>query len=70
MFDMVDTVFSYGRALIVCYYLQESSKAKKVICMKSEMQILRFYLVRQKCLVVLTRYILPEAYNQMQTSDL
>ncbi len=26
MVDMVDTVFSYGRALIVCYSLHESSK--------------------------------------------
>ena len=25
---MVDTAFSYGRALIVCYFLQESSKVK------------------------------------------
>ena len=48
---MVDTVFSYGRALIVCEFLQETLKAKKVVCMKSEMQILilRFYLVEQCC---------------------
>ncbi len=29
MFDMVDTVFSYGRALIVCLFLQESVKVKE-----------------------------------------
>ena len=39
MFDMVDTAFSCGRALIVCEFLQETSKVKKVVCMKSEMQI-------------------------------
>ena len=36
IFDMVDTAFSYCRALIVCYFLQESSKVKEstlhVIC--------------------------------------
>ncbi len=29
MFDMVDTVFSYRRALIVCLFLQKSSKVKE-----------------------------------------
>ena len=29
MFDMEDTAFSYGRALIVCKYLQESFKVKE-----------------------------------------
>ncbi len=29
MFDMVDTAFSYWRALIVCWFLQESSKVKE-----------------------------------------
>ena len=28
-FDMVDTVFSYGKTLIVCLFLQESSKVKE-----------------------------------------
>ncbi len=28
MFDMVDTAFSYGRALVGCKFLQESSKVK------------------------------------------
>ncbi len=28
MFDMVDTAFTYCRALIVCLFLQESSKVK------------------------------------------
>ncbi len=28
-FDMVDTTFSYRRALIACYFLQESSKVKE-----------------------------------------
>ncbi len=29
MFNMVDTAFSCWRALIVCYFLQESSKTKE-----------------------------------------
>ena len=29
MVDMVGTAFSYGRALIVCQFLQESSKVKE-----------------------------------------
>ncbi len=29
MFDMVDTLLSHGRALIVCSFLQESSKIKE-----------------------------------------
>ncbi len=29
MFDMVDTVFPYGRALIICYFLQESFKVNE-----------------------------------------
>ena len=29
MFDMVDTVFNHGRALIVCLFLQESIKLKE-----------------------------------------
>ncbi len=28
MFNVVDTAFSYGRVLIICYFLQESSKVK------------------------------------------
>ncbi len=48
MVDMVDTAFSYGRALIVCEFLQETLKVKEsIVYMKSEMQILRFYLVGQ-----------------------
>ena len=44
MFDLVDTAFSYGRALrIVCLVLQEFSKVKESSCMKSEMQIRHFY---------------------------
>ncbi len=29
MFDVVDAAFSYWRALIVCYFLLESSKVKE-----------------------------------------
>ena len=29
MFDIVDTAFSYGREMIVCLFLQESSKVKE-----------------------------------------
>ena len=29
MFDMEDTAFSYGRAWIVCYFVQESSQVKE-----------------------------------------
>ena len=29
MFDMIDTAFSYWKALIVCYFFQESSKVKE-----------------------------------------
>ncbi len=29
MFDIVDTAFSYGRAVIVCKFIQESSKVKE-----------------------------------------
>ena len=47
---MVDTAFSYGSALMVCKFLQESCKVEEssLVCMKSEMQILRFYLAGQK----------------------
>ena len=49
MFDVVDTVFSYGIALIVCQFLQEFCKAKEsthVLCVWSKMHI-RFYFVYQ-----------------------
>ncbi len=46
-FDMVDTVLSYGRALIVCKFLQESSKVKESSLQESEIQIPHFYLVGQ-----------------------
>ncbi len=46
MFYMVDTTFSSGRPLVVCYFRQKSFE---VVCMKSEMQILCFYLVEQRC---------------------
>ncbi len=29
MFDMVDTAFSYGRALIACYFFQESFRVEE-----------------------------------------
>ena len=29
MFDVVDTAFSYGSALIVCWFLQESFEVKE-----------------------------------------
>ena len=29
MFDMVDIAFSYGRALIICYFFQESFKVNE-----------------------------------------
>ncbi len=29
MFNVIDTAFSYGRALIACLFLQESSKGKE-----------------------------------------
>ena len=29
MFDMIDTAFSYGRALIICIFLLESFKVKE-----------------------------------------
>ena len=45
---MVDTAFSYGRALIFYYFFQESFKVKKVVCIKSQVLILRFYIVGQK----------------------
>ena len=28
-YNMIDTAFSYGRVLIVCSFLQESSKVKE-----------------------------------------
>ena len=56
MVDMGDTAFSSGRALIVCLFLQESFKEKEVVCMKSAMQILRFYLVGQKLKIVLIHH--------------
>ena len=49
MVDMVNTALSYGRALIVCLFPQKLSKVKESIIpyIKSEMQIVRFYLVGQ-----------------------
>ncbi len=29
MFDKVDTAFSYGKVLIVCWFIQESSQVKE-----------------------------------------
>ncbi len=47
MFDMIDTALSYGIALIVCSFIQESFSLKESSLHEIEMQILRFYLVRQ-----------------------
>ncbi len=45
MFDVVDTAFSYGRALIICLLVQESSKVKESSLHEMWMQIRHFYLV-------------------------